>query len=131
MEEGNKNLLKFGLPPLLWMLVIMGFSSMPGVLIPNNYYIHQIAHFIEYSIFGVLLTRGFAHIVRGLGVLRMSALSVLLIVLFALFDEWRQSLVPGRGCSLNTVFFDTAYAIFGVTLYDEVAFLLSRKKKKS
>lgn len=131
MEEGKKNFLKFGLPPLLWMVVIFCGSSIPGHYVPKNYYFHQIAHFIEYSIFGVLLTRGFAHIVKGLGVLKMSALSVLLIVIFALFDEWRQSFVPGRGCSINTVFFDTAYAIFGVTLYDEVVFLLSRRKKKA
>ena len=131
MDERKKDFLKFGLPPLLWMVVIFCGSSTPGLYIPKNYYLHQSAHFIEYSIFGILLTRGFAHIVKGLGMFKMSVLSVLLILAFALFDEWRQSFVPGRGCSLNTVFFDTAYAIFGVSLYDEVIFLLSRKKPKS
>lgn len=130
MKARQHDLLIFGLPPLLWMFVIFCLSSIPGRYIPSDRFLHQAAHFTEYAILGVLLTRGLAHIVKGLKVLKMSLLSVLMIFLFAAFDEWRQSFVPGRGCSLDTVFFDTAYAIFGVILYDEAILFLARRTPK-
>ena len=130
MNERKKNFLVFGLPPLLWMLIILGLSSIPGKYIPKAYALHQAAHFTEYSIFGVLLARGFAHLQKRLNVLQLSILTVILGVIFAFLDEWRQSFVPGRSCNLSTVFFDMAYIVVGVFLYDEVVFFLSRKKRK-
>jgi len=129
MDQEKKNFLMFELPPLVWMLAILGFSSIHGKYIPSSNLLHQGAHFVEYSVFGVLLARGFSHFKKRLSVLKFSTLSVFLIVLFAFFDEWRQSFVPGRSCNFITVFFDTAYAIVGVSLYDEAVLLLSRKKR--
>lgn len=131
MEEGRKNFWIFGFPPLMWMMIIFGLSSVPGKYVPKGVLIHQMAHFVEYAVFGVLLARGFAHLKKRLGVLELSILSVVLAVVFAFFDEWRQSFVPGRMCNFGTVIFDTVYAILGVSIYDEVALILSHKKRKN
>lgn len=131
MNEEKKNFLAFELPPLLWMLIILGFSSIPGKYIPSIYLLHQAAHFFEYFVFGVLVARGLAHLKVKLSVFKLSVLSVVLAVLFALFDEWRQSFVPGRSCRLSTVFFDTAYALLGVLLYDEIVFRVFPKDRKA
>ena len=130
MEAWKKRFWTFGFPPLLWMVVIFCLSSVPGKHIPKIYLLHQAAHLIEYSVFGVLLARALAHLEIKLNVWTLSLLSVLLIAFFAIFDEWRQSFVPGRTGNLSTVFFDTAYAILGVALYDEIVFVLWKKKAR-
>ena len=129
MDEGKKNFWVFEFPPLLWMGIIFCLSSIPGRYVPRSWLFHHAGHFIEYSVLGVLLARAMAHLKIKWNVLMFSFLSVVLIILYALFDEWRQSFVPGRTCSLNTVFFDAAYAILGVVLYDEIVFVLRKKKR--
>jgi VanZ family protein len=129
MEEGKKDFVVFELPPLLWMGVIFCLSSIPGRYIPSSLLFHQIGHFIEYFVFGVLLARGLAHLKIKLNAVSLSLLSVFLVVLFAFFDEWRQGFVPGRVRDFTTVFFDAVYALFGIFLYEEFVFKLFRKKK--
>ena len=129
MEEWKKRFWVFGFPPLLWMVIILGLSSIPGWYIPKSWLFHHLGHFIEYFVFGILLARAFAHLNIKLNVLKLSLLSVILIAIFALFDEWRQSFVPGRTSQLITVFFDAAYAVLGVALYDEIVFFLPKGKK--
>ena len=131
MEEWKKRFWVFGFPPLLWMGVIFCLSSIPGRYVPKGWFLHQIGHLIEYSVFGVLLARALAHLRIKLNVLTLSFLSVFLIALFAIFDEWRQSFVPGRQAIPITIFFDAAYATLGVTLYDEIIFVLLKKKRNA
>ena len=131
MKEWKKRFWVFGFPPLLWMAVILGLSSIPGRYLPRSFLLHHVAHLIEYSVFGVLLARALAHLRIKLNVLKLSLLSVLLIVLFAIVDEWRQSFVPGRHARIDTIFFDGGYATLGVALYSQIVFgLLMLKRKK-
>ena len=130
MEAWKKRFWIFGFPPLLWMLVIFTLSSIPGRYIPRSLPVHHFGHFIEYSVFGVLLARALAHLNIRLNVLTLSLLSILLIILFAIFDEWRQSFVPGRHNNWYTIFFDGAYATLGVAFYDEIVFVLFKKRTK-
>jgi len=123
MEAWKRRFWVFGFPPILWMLIIAGLSSIPGQYLPRSYWAHQAAHWVEYTVFGVLLARALAHLNIKLNVWTLSLLSVVLIVLFACFDEWRQSFVPGRHAQIETVFFDAAYAVLGVFFYDDVILL--------
>ena len=131
VKKWKKRFWVFGFPPLLWMLVIFGLSSIPGQYIPRIYLVHEIGHLAEYFVFGILLARAFAHLRIKLNVWTLALLSVGLIVLFAMFDEWRQSFVPGRHARLDTIFFDGFYATLGVGLYSQIVFaILIRKRNK-
>ncbi len=130
MEQRKRRFWAFGFPPLLWMGVIFTLSSIPGKHIPKGWLIHQAAHFVEYFVLGLLLARALAHLQIKLRVLTLSLLSVLGVLLFAIFDEWRQSFVPGRSSDLVTVLFDGGYAALGVAFYDEVVFVFLGKRKK-
>ncbi len=122
MEKWKKRFWIFGFPPILWMVAIFLMSSIPGRYIPNLFLIHEIGHLIEYSVFGILLARAFAHLRIRLNVWKLALLSVGLIVAFAAFDEWRQSFVPGRSARLVTVFLDGLYATIGVAVYSQLVF---------
>ncbi len=56
-------------------------------------------------------------------------LSVVLILVFASFDEWRQGWTPGRHARLDTVFFDGVYATLGILLYSQIVFAILVVKK--
>lgn len=130
MEKIKKHFWVFVFPALLWMLVIFIMSSIPGRYLPHGRIYHTIGHFIEYFIFGVLLARALAHLRIKLNVWKLSFLSIALIVLFAVFDEWRQSFVPGRSAIPITILYDGLYATLGVSLYSRIYFVMLMGKKK-
>jgi len=131
MEKWKKRFWVFGFPPILWMGGIFGLSSIPGRYIPKVFLIHEIGHLVEYVVFGILLARAFAHLRIKLNVWKLSFLSIALIFMFAAFDEWRQSFVPGRSARLITIFLDGTYAALGVAVYSQIVFaLLVRKRNK-
>jgi len=129
MKEWKEHFWVFGFPPLLWMGIIICMSSIPGRYIPHAYYLHQLGHFIEYFIFGILLARALAHLRIKLNVWKLSILSISLIVFFAAFDEWRQSFVPGRQAIPITIFFDAIYATLGIALYSRIYFVILMGKR--
>jgi VanZ family protein len=131
MEKWKNDFLTFELPPLLWMGVILCLSSIPGRYFPSNQLFHQAAHCFEYLVFGILLARGLAHLKIKLNAASLLFVSLGLITLFAVFDEWRQGFVPGRMSNPKTVFFDALYALAGVFIYEEFAFKLFKKKDKT
>jgi VanZ family protein len=129
MEEWKKRFWVFGFPPLLWMGIICALSSIPGQYIPRSWLFHHVGHLIEYSVFGVLLARALAHLRIKLNVWTLSLLSIGLIVLFAIFDEWRQSFVSGRHAIPITIFFDGVYATLGVAMYSQIVFVFLMRKR--
>jgi VanZ family protein len=131
MESWKKRFWVFGFPLLLWMSVIFCFSSVPGRYLPRSYLVHHLGHLVEYFVFGVLLARALAHLRIKLNVWMLSLLSIVLILIFAVFDEWRQSFVPGRHARIDTIFFDGVYATLGVAIYSRIVFVYLMQKRKN
>jgi VanZ family protein len=118
-------------PPVLWMAVIAVFSggffaadetgswllplvarwfpwASPGQLHALHVAIRKLGHLTEYGILAALWLRAFP------GRPRADAWAVLLSVLYAGVDEWRQGLAPNRSPSLLDVGVDAAGALVAV-----------------
>ena len=118
---------------LLWMYIVFGFSGQNGeessgisfkismLLTRNNEevsrtiepYIRKIAHFSEYAVGGILiflLILTFEKIspkVRNIS-------SIIITIIYAIFDEVHQLFVPGREGKIVDVYIDTLGIITGV-----------------
>jgi VanZ family protein len=85
-------------PLVLWFFP----STSPEALATIHFIVRKIAHFTEYAILGFLAARAFrAH-------QRWFLISLALIVVYALFDEYHQSFVPSRTASIYDSFIDMA-----------------------
>ena len=93
-------------------------------MVPHlNYWVRKSAHFIIYSILGILaafalVKNGYKHKAFGL--------SFLFCVLFAASDEIHQLFVPGRGGSLGDLTLDSLGALTGILFY----FFVKKSKLK-
>jgi len=107
------------LPAVVWMMFIFFLSSIPGDDLPDVDipYIHMIAHFIEYTVLGFLLSRSFAHSVGKEKKVFVSVTAFVISVLFALSDEYHQTFVAGRNGDWMTVGYDAAFAVCGIGTY--------------
>jgi VanZ family protein len=124
---------------LVWIAVIWGHSMMPGdmssdesgfvaqifkpILIllgfddpsRRTYIVRKVAHFTEYAILAMLSR----HFVRARKMGMPQSLIVLAVLLFVTpaIDEFIQSFVPGRSCTLKDVCIDVSGGITGHILY--------------
>lgn len=115
---------------IVWMLVIFGFSSMPGVISPYAsplWYIleRKGAHVAEFFILASLATAFFSTYV----VFRKEKRSFFLLVIFfsvayAFSDEIHQFFVFGREARFTDVLIDSGGALLGTT----ISFFWWRKK---
>ena len=114
--------LKLWVPVIGWMAVMIALSSIPGkelpeVVLPN---IDKIAHFIEYAILGFLLARAIFKSGFKSGSLAVFIIAVAIAVVFAAFDEWHQSFVPGRNTDMIDFMFDMFGSLTGIFIYRRV-----------
>jgi VanZ family protein len=108
------SLLRYWLPPVLWMGVIFILSAQPSL--PQHpealldLVLKKGGHMMGYGILAFLLWRAFS---RGRGALSWSALVAAFVVsvLYAASDEYHQSFVPGRNGTLVDVGFDAVGAL--------------------
>lgn len=102
------------IPATVYAAAIVFASSIPGKEITLQFD-DRIAHFVEYFVFGLLLSFAVAGVRGGTG--RFAPLSILAFVaVFALADEYHQSFVPQRDASIKDWVFDmlgTAAAVIG------------------
>jgi VanZ family protein len=137
--------IKYWLPPLVWIAVILLASGdlmsaehtsrflvpfllwlKPEISVESLTLIHicvrKIAHLIEYAILALLLCRALFN-----GTNLKWARSILIVtawiacVLVATGDEFRQSFAESRGASPWDVMLDSAGAIFGALTYSRFA----------
>ena len=91
---------------IVWMGVIFGFSSVPGLdsgLGHLNFGVAKLGHVAVFSMLGLLG----AIAMDVSGVRRRVWWSVVLVSMYAIFDELHQSFVPGRDPMLTDVMIDT------------------------
>lgn len=118
----KKQLIVAWVPVALWAIFIFILSSVPGKNIPEfqipNF--HKLVHLIEYAVLGFLLIRAFMKSVFDRSFIILALVSIIIIIFFALSDEWHQSFIPGRNCDLSTVLFDIISSAIGIFLYKKI-----------
>ena len=122
----------FALCSVAWMVLIFYLSSIPGdQLGPDTLVINIIKKSGHYIIFGVLASlylyalKGRKSLVETQDVLFL--LSLVLVSLYAVSDEYHQSFTPGRHSSGKDVFIDVCGA---VTILVILHVIKTRKKWK-
>ncbi|HRE27805.1 MAG TPA: VanZ family protein [Anaerolineales bacterium] len=109
---------RFG-PAVALMAVIFTFSATPGSDLPHfgvwNLLVKKGGHALGYALLGAAYAHAFSPLARPSR--RQTALAVGLAALYALSDEWHQSLTPGRHPALSDVLIDTLGAWLGVSVY--------------
>lgn len=97
------------LPVLVWMGVIFGFSSMPinhqAEFSWLDFIFKKTAHVSEYGILFWLTYRAN----------KSFKSSLIICLLFALSDEWHQTLTPGREGTIRDVGFDSLGMLLSLT----------------
>src|SRR3989338_9153876 len=90
---------KYWLPPILWAGVIFTFSSMTVTPTSQVYWqdfvVKKSAHLVEYFLFYIFIYRAFKNTTNISGA-NIYLLSLAIVVLYALSDEYHQSFTPGR-----------------------------------
>ena len=86
---------------MLWLFP----NTSPETLATIHFIIRKLAHFTEYAILGVLAARAFRTSPRWF------LISAVLIIVYALLDEYHQSFVPSRTASVFDSFIDMAGGI--------------------
>jgi len=101
-------------PLVLWLFP----NTSPETLATIHFITRKVAHFTEYAILGFLAARAFRIHQRWF------LISLLLIVAYALIDEYHQSFVPSRTASIFDSFIDMAGGLSALIF-------VSRKRAKT
>lgn len=91
-------------PLILWVFP----NTTPETLAVVHFITRKLAHFTEYAILGFLAARAFRSSPRPAIHSRWFLISLLLIVTYALLDEYHQSFVPSRTASIYDSMIDMA-----------------------
>ena len=130
----NKKILKWILL-LSWILIIFIFSSQPysgsvtksmvKQILPTvkytslidliNFTIRKLAHLFEYTLLALLTISLLKEYTTKEKIILIS--SLVFCFLYAITDEFHQSLVPGRSCLFKDVLIDTAGSLIGIIIY--------------
>ena len=109
------------LPSIIMMVAIFAFSSLPARHIPYfgsyDFLIKKGGHALGYALLGLAY---FYALPRRISISFRWLLAMMMVVLFALSDEFHQSFVEGRTSSLQDVLIDSfgaAAALFIVAVY--------------
>lgn len=96
-------------------------KTVTGLAVKLNGFVRKCAHGTIYFILGMVAAKTF--IVSGMREKRACLLALLFCFLYAVFDEFHQLFVPGRGGQVSDIIIDACGAALGIGLY-----LLLRRK---
>ncbi|MFA6321118.1 MAG: VanZ family protein [Candidatus Omnitrophota bacterium] len=107
------------MPVFIWVAAMFLVSSLPGKNVPEAEvpYIDKIAHFTEFAILGLLVMRAIFKSSTNINLAKSIILSIIIISLYAVFDEWHQGFIPGRMCDMFDFLADAAGSAAGVIIY--------------
>jgi VanZ family protein len=107
------------LPALLWMATIFCFSSLSHLPEAESgwvdYGIKKSAHIIVYAGLALLYRFALSDEPR-LSPRRLNLTVLLLVLLYAISDEWHQSFTPGRHPRVHDIGYDLIGGLVGLTL---------------
>ena len=107
------------LPPIIWMVVIFGGSSIGNI--PRvgdrtlDAVVHRAAHLIEFAILGALVMRAIS--ANRPVTKREIIITLIIVVLYCASDEFHQRFTPGRSSELASVLFDALGGLIGVGVW--------------
>lgn len=124
---GWRRFLRYHLPALLYAGLIIAVSAIPNLRSPEVRVValDKLVHFLEYAIFSFLAFRAFAHLTRTIRADTAYLLTIFFVSLFAVFDEYFQSFIPGRHMDA----FDLVMDIFGALLVATFFWLRRRRRE--
>lgn len=110
--------IKFCLPVIIYAGFIFSVSSVPGKCLPDLFlYQDVLFHFIEYAIFGFLLSRAVKEYRVNDCLRKRLVLLAVVTLLYALSDESHQLFVSGRTASMADIAIDWIGSLIGGLLY--------------
>jgi VanZ family protein len=100
-------------PIVLWLFPDINKQSLAQI----HFVVRKVAHFLEFAALGLLAGRAFY--MSSHQVLRVHWVlwAILLVVSYALLDEYHQSFVPSRSASIYDSFIDMAGGFTALVLY--------------
>jgi VanZ family protein len=105
-------------PAILVMAIIFIASSTSGSAIPDfgiiDFFVKKGGHLSGYALLGA----AFFHAISRENPVRRRwiVIAAVLVVLYAVSDEWHQSFTPGRTPSVRDVLIDTTGGLLGIAL---------------
>jgi VanZ family protein len=97
---------------ILWIFPNLSEERVTAI----HFLMRKLAHFTEYAVLGVLSARAFASSANDSVRRHWFQVSLLLIVCYALLDEFHQSFVPGRTASIYDSAIDVAGGLTALLL---------------
>lgn len=101
--------------------IVIPFTIKIGFL---HIIIRKAAHFTAYFILGLLLMMA----VQAPSILKRTAISLVIAIIYAMSDEFHQTFIPGRSGMFTDVLIDSAGALTGIILFLIIALVSNRKK---
>lgn len=115
-EFSAANSSRFVRPIVLWLFPNISESHLQLV----HMVVRKAAHFGEYAVFGLLAARALSSSSRKLLRIYWFPASLLLIVIYALIDEYHQSFISSRTSSFYDSGIDVAGGFFAIMLFTMV-----------
>ena len=114
-----KRFVKLWLPPLFYAILIFWISSLEkpfGIKLEGGI-LDKLAHFLEYAIFGFLLTRAIR--LSEARITPKAAVSMVFAIgaFYGLTDELHQGVIPGRFASVSDFIFDSIGSFAGAVIF--------------
>lgn len=100
-------------PLLLWLFPEISEENIALV----HFVTRKVAHFLEYALLALLAARAFSSSSQQPLRRHWFLISLLLVVLYSLSDEYHQSFVQGRGASIYDSFIDMSGGLTALLLY--------------
>jgi len=113
--------LRFWFPVFCYSGIIFTASTIPNLKTPlPDTGFDKFVHVLEFMPFGFLLARA---LIQGEDKFNDKKIWILVSIaslLYGISDEWHQSFVIGRSCTMGDVIADTVGGILGIGLYRKI-----------
>ena len=126
--EKHKKYLVY-LPLILYWILILTLTSLPGVDVPNIQINDKIEHLLAYGGLGFLLNLSLRIQNKFTLVKKYPAwFTVLIVSAYGALDELHQLFIPGRSCDILDWSADTIGVIIGVTIMTLLILAVEKKQ---
>jgi VanZ family protein len=100
-------------PLILWIFPNLSEERVAAI----HFFVRKLGHFSEYAVMGVLAARAFVGSANACVKQHWFQVALILIVCYALIDEFHQSFVPGRTASILDSAIDVAGGLTALLVF--------------
>jgi VanZ family protein len=128
-KRGWVRFIWYHLPLIIYSAMIIVVSSIPNLRTPELQVIafDKMAHLFEYALLAYLAFRSFSNLMAVAQVRRAFLLAAVFVSGLAIFDEWFQSMIPGRFSSGWDVLADLIGALLVLSFFAVRRYRLGRR----